>query len=216
MSIDDARARMIEHDLVRRGVRSPAVLAAMREVPREHFLDPSQRANAYADNPLPIGDEQTISQPYIVALMAEALVLRPEDRVLEVGSGSGYATAVLARLARTIFAIERNARLIELSRLRWAALGIDNVEVCCGDGSLGWPQHAPFDAITVAASAPSMPQALIDQLALGGRLVLPLGTSETTQKLVRVVRTGPTSYAQTDLGAVRFVPLVGAQGWPET
>ena len=187
----------------------------MHAVPREHFLEEAQLRQAYADNPLPIGDEQTISQPYIVALMAEALALRPADRVLEIGSGSGYATAVLARLAQRIFAVERNARLVEVSRIRLTALHIDNVEMRCGDGSLGWPERAPFDAITVAAAAPDVPRALLEQLEIGGRLVLPIGTDESNQQLLRVIRSDANTWQRQSLGAVRFVPLVGAQGWAD-
>ncbi len=206
---------MIEHDLVGRGVKSPSVLAAMRAVPREHFLEEAQLRQAYADSPLPIGDEQTISQPYIVALMAEALALSPGDRVLEIGSGSGYATAVLSRLAQRIFAVERNARLVEVSLARLAVLHIDNVEMRCGDGSLGWLERAPFDAITVAAAAPEVPRALLEQLAIGGRLVLPIGTDEANQQLLRVIRSDAETWQRQSLGAVRFVPLIGAQGWAD-
>lgn len=215
MTYDAERAQMIERDLIGRGVKNPAVLAAMAAVPRERFLAPEQAPQAYADGPLPIGDEQTISQPYIVALMAEALRLGPDDRVLEIGSGSGYATAVLARLARTVFAVERNPRLVALSRQRLVALHIDNVVLRCGDGSLGWPERAPFDAISVAASAPSLPRALLEQLTVGGRLVIPIGVDESNQQLVRVTRTGTAAYEEQRLGGVRFVPLIGAQGWAE-
>ncbi|HET9626700.1 MAG TPA: protein-L-isoaspartate(D-aspartate) O-methyltransferase [Kofleriaceae bacterium] len=209
-----ARQRMIDHDICARGVRDPRVIEAMRVVPRERFVPPALAAVAYEDRPLSIEAGQTISQPYIVAVMTEALALQPGDRVLEVGTGSGYAAAVLAQLVREVYTVERHAELAALARARLAALGYRNAEVRCGDGTLGWPAHAPFDAIVVAAGGPDVPRALLAQLAIGGRLVMPVGRGGV-QALVRVTRVGETAYRREDLGAVQFVPLIGAQGWPE-
>lgn len=210
----EARRRMVEEQLVARGIHDPRVLAAMREVPREEFVEPGLRAHAYADSPLRIPDGQTISQPFIVALMAEAARIGPGDRVLEVGAGSGYAAAVLSRLGAQVFAIERHPGLAEAARERLGRLGFA-VAVREGDGTLGWPEAAPFDAILVAAAGPGAPDALKGQLAPGGRLVLPVGPRDGPQDLVRVTRQGPEAWEEERLGGVRFVPLLGAQGWPE-
>jgi protein-L-isoaspartate(D-aspartate) O-methyltransferase len=216
---DDTRAaerhQMVESQLVARGIRDPAVLAAMRTVARERFVAPGQAPYAYDDDPLPIGEGQTISQPYIVALMTEALGLTPADRVLEIGTGSGYAAAVLAEIAAEVYTIERLATLAEAARRRLEALSYTTVHVRAGDGTLGWPEHAPYDGIVVTAGGPAVPSALRDQLAIGGRLVMPVGTLSRFQRLVRVVRRAPDDYAHEDLGAVAFVPLIGAQAWPE-
>lgn len=204
---------MVDLQIEARGIRDTAVLAAMREVPRHEFVAASLRREAYDDTPLPIEERQTISQPYIVALMLEAARLGPDDRVLEVGAGSGYASAVASRLAAHVDAIERHPRLVELARERLARLGYDNVAVHEGDGSNGWRDGAPYDAIVVAAAGPRVPAALRQQLAPGGRLVMPVGGEHGTQRLVRLVREADGRFAETDLGAVMFVPLVGAQGW---
>jgi protein-L-isoaspartate(D-aspartate) O-methyltransferase len=204
---------MVERQIARRGVGDPRVLEAMRAVPRETFLPDSLAELAYDDTPLPIEEEQTISQPYIVALMAEALELEPADRVLEIGAGSGYAAAVLSRIAREVYTVERHESLAGLARERLRRLGYGNVQVLHGDGTLGWPEHAPYDAIVVAAGGPDVPRSLQEQLAPGGRLVIPIGSDPRTQELIRVRRTGPDQWEREDLGAVRFVPLVGAQGW---
>ena len=209
------RERMVDRQIRHRGVRDDAVLSAMLEVPRERFVPESLVSLAYDDRPLPIGEGQTISQPYIVAMMTEALRLRRRDRVLEIGTGSGYAAAVLATIAAEIYTIERIQNLAESARKRLAALGYSNVHVRYGDGSLGWPAHAPYDAIIVTASGPDVPTALLEQLAVGGRLVMPIGKLEH-QRLVRVERTGPECYPREILEPVVFVPLIGAQGWPET
>jgi protein-L-isoaspartate(D-aspartate) O-methyltransferase len=209
------RARMVERDLVARGLHDPAVLTAMREVPRERFVDPGMEDVAYRDSPLPIGERQTISQPFIVALMAEAAQLQQDDRVLEVGTGSGYAAAVFAHVATQVYTIERHASLARGAERRFSELGYGNIQVRVGDGSRGWPEHAPYDAIIVAAGAPEPPRALREQLAIGGRLVLPVGDLHFGQRLVRITRTGPDDYAHQDLGGVSFVPLVGEQGWTE-
>jgi len=209
---DDQRARMVRTDIARRGVADPAVLAAMGTVPRERFVPAVQAAYAYDDCPLPIGEGQTISQPYIVALMAEAAEVGPSDRVLEVGTGSGYGAAVLSRASSEVWTIERHEALAERARTTLAGLGYDNVHVVVGDGSLGWPGAAPYDAIVVTADAPSVPEALVDQLADGGRLVIPVGASPGYQTLLRVRRVGD-ELRRDDLGGVAFVPLIGEQGF---
>ena len=209
-----ARQEMVDRHIRARGVRDPRVLAALAEVPREAFLPPELADAAYDDRPLPIEAGQTISQPYIVAVMTEALALGPGDTALEIGTGSGYAAAVLARVAKQVYTIERHAELAELARERLARLGYANVAVRVGDGTLGWSEHAPFDAIVVAAGGPDLPRALLDQLAIGGRLVMPVGSGRG-QELVRVTRVGADEYRREELGAVQFVPLIGAQGWAE-
>jgi protein-L-isoaspartate(D-aspartate) O-methyltransferase len=208
------RKTMVDRHIRARGVRDPRVLDAIEAVPREAFLPPELVEFAYDDRPLPIEAGQTISQPYMVALMIEALGLGPDEHVLEIGTGSGYAAAVLAGIARQVYTIERHAALAELATRRLAELGATNVAVRCGDGTLGWPEHAPFGAIIVAASGPELPQTLLDQLAVGGRLVMPVGTSRA-QELVRVTRVSATEYRREDLGPVVFVPLVGAHGWAD-
>ncbi len=207
------RARMVEEQLVARGIRHPRVLDAMGAVPREAFVPPADRALAYADRALPLADGQTVSQPYVVAAMTEALAPRPGDRVLEVGTGSGYQAAVLARLVAEVFTIERLDALQARAREVLEGLGVDNVRFLVGDGTLGWPEHAPWDGIVVTAAAPEVPEPLKAQLSPdGGRLVVPVGTL-TAQELVRVVREG-TEYRSEPLMGVRFVPLIGEAGWP--
>jgi protein-L-isoaspartate(D-aspartate) O-methyltransferase len=220
-SFVERRRRMVESQIAARGITDRAVLDAMNAVPRQAFVPGSRTEAAYDDAPLPIEEGQTISQPYVVALTAAALRLGPRDRVLEVGAGSGYAAAVFSRIVAEVYAIERHAVLAGLARRRLAALGFDNVRVIEGDGTLGWPAHAPYDAIAVSAGGPAIPDALLDQLALGGRLVIPVGAELRSQKLLRVVRAGAAEFRREDLGDVQFVPLVGAQGWhdpspPET
>jgi protein-L-isoaspartate(D-aspartate) O-methyltransferase len=184
-------------------------------VPRETFVPERLAEFAYDDTPLPIAEQQTISQPYVVALMAEALELGPGDRVLEIGAGSGYAAAVLSRIAREVWTVERHASLAREARERMGRLGYGNVQVVHGDGTLGWPERAPYDAIVVAAGGPEVPPALLDQLAPGGRLVIPIGPDPRTQSLVRVRRRPDGGHVREELGGVRFVPLIGAQGWNE-
>ena len=208
------REQMVRDHVAGRGVRDAAVLAAMRQVPREAFISPGLRYRAYDDAPLPIEDGQTISQPYIVALMLEAAAIRPTDRVLEIGAGSGYASAIASRIAAQVIAIERHPGLAASAQERLARLGYANVEVHCADGSGGWPQRAPFDAILVAASGPRVPAVLRGQLDIGGRLVMPVGHSTWDQRLVRVTRRGDEGFDEEDLGGVVFVPLIGAHGWP--
>ena len=213
LDLSDARAEMVRTQIAARGVRDRAVLEAMRSVPREAFLPAELEEFAYSDAPLPIERGQTISQPYIVALMTAAAELRPGDRVLEVGTGSGYAAAILACIAREVYTIERHEELAKLAAERLAARGFSNVSVRHGDGTLGWPEHAPYDAIVVAAGGPKVPDALLGQLAPGGRLVIPVGEGRGIQQLLRVVRRADGTFRQEDLGGVRFVPLIGAQGW---
>ena len=209
------RDRMVDLQVARRGIRDKRVLEAMRKVPREAFVDPGFEEFAYEDSPLPISAKQTISQPYIVAMMAEAAEVKPGHRVLEVGLGSGYASAVLAQIADEVFAIERHAVLADAARDRFRNLKYSNVHVRVGDGTLGWTEEAPFDAILVAAGGPDVPQALKEQLAIGGRLVIPVGDGGRGQSLIRLIRTSAEHYEQENLGSVRFVPLIGAGGWTE-
>jgi protein-L-isoaspartate(D-aspartate) O-methyltransferase len=210
-SAEAAREAMVERQLAGRGIRDGRILAAFRDVPREAFVPDERAEDALGDHPLPIGCGQTISQPYIVALMLEAAELRPADRALEVGAGSGYAAALLGRLAREVVAVERHAELARAAAERLARLGIGNVAVHAGDGSLGWPAAAPFDAILVSAGGPRVPEPLKAQLAPGGRLVMPVGPLGA-QRLVRLVRKHG-GFAEEDLGGVSFVPLVGAEAW---
>ena len=210
-----AREWMVERQIRRRGIDSPSVLTAFRQVPREEFVPENMREFAYEDGPLPIGEGQTISQPYIVALMIEAADVAPGDRVLEVGAGSGYAAAVMGQIAKEVFAIERHEPLARQAAERIDRLGYDNVSIVCGDGSLGLPAEAPFDAILVAAGGDRVPEPLKRQLAVGGRLVIPVG-GEGIQSLLCVTRTGADAWSEQDLGGVRFVPLIGAHGrWEE-
>ena len=218
MSDQDQVARrqaMVDYQIRDRGVRSPAVLDAMLRVPREAFVLDELRDLAYDDSALPIAAGQTISQPYIVAMMVEALDLQGGERVLDVGTGSGYAAAVIACIAKKVYSIERIDELAQNAQKVLLAQGFSNIEVRIGDGSLGWPQAAPFDAIAVAAGAPIVPQALQQQLAIGGRLVLPVGVNDEGQTLLRITRVGADEFATEELAAVRFVPLIGKAGWDE-
>ena len=202
---------MVEEQLRARGIGDGCVLAAMGKVPREEFISADDAKNAYGDFPLPIGEGQTISQPYIVAAMVEALEVRPEDRVLEVGTGTGYQAAILGELAKEVWSIERHAELADRAREILRTLGYANVYVVTGDGSLGLAEHAPYDKILVAAAAPRVPETLVAQLADGGRLVIPVGTRQEQQVLV-VRKMGEETVVTTREGC-RFVPLVGEQGW---
>ncbi|MFW5968918.1 MAG: protein-L-isoaspartate(D-aspartate) O-methyltransferase [Persicimonas sp.] len=210
------RERMVEEQLVRRGIDDEAVLDAMRQVPREAFVPQKYRVTAYSDRPLPIGEGQTISQPYMVAMMTQALELDEGDKVLEIGTGSGYAAAVLAQIAREVYTVERHKRLAEGARRRFEKLGYDNIHVRHADGTRGWAIEAPFDAIVAAAAGPTVPDSLKTQLAPGGRLVIPVGQRIGAQTLVRV-RRGDTDgeFEEENLGAVRFVPLIGTEGFDE-
>lgn len=206
---------MVDRQIKGRGVLTPRVLAAMREVPRELFISPQNASHAYEDAALPIEEGQTISQPYIVARMMEALDLRPSDRVLEIGTGSGYTAALLSSIVAEVYTVERIASLAERAAQRLRNGGYRNVLVRTGDGTLGWPDFAPFDAIVVAAGAPTVPDSLLAQLAIGGRLVIPIGSTPRRQQLVRVVRKGEHEFVTEVLCGVVFVPLIGAEGWPD-
>jgi protein-L-isoaspartate(D-aspartate) O-methyltransferase len=206
------RGSMVEQKLRQRSISDERLLAAMAKVPRHEFVSPQNWAEAYADHPIPIAEQQTTSQPYMIAAMVQAAGIKPEDRVLEIGAGSGYQTAVLAELASQVFAVERYASLTEAARATLERLGYRNTKVVTGDGSLGLPEAAPFDAIIVSAAAPRIPQALVDQLAVGGRLVVPVGESE--QQVVQLVlRDKEGNIRVQTLEGCRFVPLIGQQGF---
>jgi protein-L-isoaspartate(D-aspartate) O-methyltransferase len=212
--MEAAREAMVRGQLMERGIRDQAVLQAMRQVRREEFVPAEYREHAYDDSALPIGEEQTISQPFVVALMLQALELKPEERALEVGTGSGYAAAVLSRMAAQVYSVERNQNLARGAAERLKRLGFDNVHVLAENGTLGLPEYAPYDAIMLSAGAPEIPAALLSQLAPGGRLVGPVGNSPYAQELVCVRRDEQGHVRRQNLGPVHFVPLVGEQGWP--
>ena len=212
----ELRERMVERQIAARGIRDPALLDAFRQVPREEFVSPEYGCQAYGDHPLPIEAGQTISQPYIVALMIDAAGIKAGDRVLEVGAGSGYAAAVISRIAGEVIGIERQCELVEVARRRIERLGYGNVMIVEGDGTRGWPDGAPYDAILAAASGSHVPPPLIEQLAPGGRLVMPLGGQGWIQQLVKVTKRPDGSLDTEDLGGVRFVPLIGEEGWAES
>jgi protein-L-isoaspartate(D-aspartate) O-methyltransferase len=207
------RERMVSDQLRRRDIVDPAVLAAFAAVPREEFVDPTYEQWAYEDSPLSIGYGQTISQPYVVAMTAQALGLQGHEKVLEIGAGSGYAAAILGKLAREVHTVERIPELADAAAERLARLGFYNVFVHVGDGTLGWPASAPYEAIAVAAGAPRPPPSLLQQLTIGGRIVIPHGDA-SMQRLARITRTGIDEYIEENLGDVRFVPLLGVEGWP--
>jgi len=207
------RETMVREQLAGRGINGPRLLDAFRAVPRELFVPEGVREFAYEDGPLPIEAEQTISQPYIVALMIEAAGVAPGDRVLEIGAGSGYAAAVMSRVAAEVVAVERHSELAALARERMARLGYGNVRIVEGDGTGGLPDEAPFEAILCAASGSHVPEALRLQLSAGGILVMPLGEPDSVQRLVKVTRRSAGDFEREDLGPVRFVPLIGAYGW---
>jgi len=200
---------MVASQLAARGIRDPRVLDAMRTVPREAFVPEYLRESAYLDSPLPIGSGQTISQPHVVAFMIEALDLKGGEKVLEIGAGSGYAAAVLGQIAGQVYAIERIRELADRARETLDALGYDNVQVRHGDGTRGWPEQAPFDAIAVAAGAKKVPEPLKHQLKEGGRVIIPVGRNAPFQQLKRITRVSQYEYAEEDLIPVRFVPLIG-------
>ena len=206
------RAQMVAEQLVSRGIRDTAVLSAMGQIPREHFVPSAYLEHAYRDGPIPLPSKQTISQPYVVAYMLSVLALKPTERVLEVGTGSGYAAAVLSKMVREVYTVERQENLIPYARERLDDLAIDNVHIFHGDGSLGWPEHAPYDAIIVAAGGPHVPPALQTQLAENGRLIIPVGKRKG-QRLIMVRRQGPEAFVHEPLVTVRFVPLVGEEAW---
>ena len=207
------REAMVERQLRRRGITEPEILDAFRAVPREQFIGEEYAHLAYGDHPLPIEANQTISQPYIVGLMIQAAGIKPGDNVLEIGAGSGYAAAVISRIASKVIGIERQHDLVEVARERLQRLGYDNVEIIEGDGTRGCPDQAPFDAILAAASGSHVPDALIAQLAPGGRLVMPVGSPAGVQELIKVTKQDDGLLKQENFGGVRFVPLIGEEGW---
>jgi protein-L-isoaspartate(D-aspartate) O-methyltransferase len=210
---DDMRRRMVERQLAARDIADDLVLAAMRKVPRHEFVSADLLAYAYDDGPLPIGEGQTISQPYIVGLMTAALGLKGGERVLEIGTGCGYAAAVLAEIAGEVYTVERVAALADRARQTLARLGYGNIHVIVGDGTLGWPDAAPYAGIVVTASGPEVPDALKTQLAIGGWLVIPVEHRSGMQYLERITRIAEDEYETASLGGVRFVRLIGEQGW---
>lgn len=216
-AIDFIRARkaMVEQQLVGRGIRETRVLDAMGRVPREAFVVPELASLAYSDGPIPIGEEQTISQPYVVALMLEAATIAAPDKVLEIGAGSGYVAALLGQMVRKVYAIERHATLAVEAAQRLRQLDYDNVEIIRADGTEGWPAEAPFDAIIVSAGSPAIPDALKRQLAIGGRLVIPVGLDGQGQMLTRLIRRTEDAFETERLVPVSFVPLIGRYGWAE-
>jgi len=207
------REAMVERQLRRRGISEPDILDAFRAVPREAFISDEYAHLAYGDHPLPIEANQTISQPYIVALMIQAAAIKGGDKVLEVGAGSGYAAAVISRIAQKVIGIERQHDLVELARERLRRLGYDNVEIVEGDGTKGCREEAPFDAVLAAASGSHVPRPLVEQLATDGRIVMPLGEPGWVQELIKVTKQGDGILRQENLGGVRFVPLIGEEGW---
>lgn len=204
---------MVEEQIVARGIKNPRLLAAMRKIPRHLFVDPGLLQRAYNDSSLPIGQKQTVSQPYMAARMTDALELSGEERVLEIGTGSGYQTALLAELSFNVFSVEKIRGLATKARALLDRLQYQNIAIQVGDGSIGWPEHSPFDAIVVTAGAPELPRPLIEQLALGGRLVIPVGDHQT-QVLVRITRHAE-KFEEEQLGECRFVKLWGKFGWQE-
>ena len=207
------REAMVERQLRRRGISEPEILDAFRAVPREAFVGEEYAHLAYGDHPLPIEAGQTISQPYIVALMIQAAAIKPGDRVLEVGAGSGYAAALISRIAEKVIAIERKHELVEVARERLRRLGYGNVEIVEGDGTKGWRDEAPYDAILAAASGSHVPRSLVEQLAPNGRIVMPVGDPGLVQDLIKVTKQEDGIVKQESLCGVRFVPLIGEEGW---
>jgi protein-L-isoaspartate(D-aspartate) O-methyltransferase len=205
------RLKMVEEQIVARGIRDPRVIAALKKIPRHFFVEEALQGQAYTDHPLPIGEKQTISQPYMVALMTEALQLTGKEKVLEIGAGSGYQTAVLAEVAKAVFSIERILALTMRARKLLEDLGYRNAEIKFSDGTQGWVEESPFDGIIVTAGAPNVPQPLVDQLAMGGRLVIPVGDAYV-QDLLRITKT-EEGIRREDLGGCRFVKLIGRYGW---
>jgi protein-L-isoaspartate(D-aspartate) O-methyltransferase len=210
------RERMVDRQIAARGLNDPKLLAAFRAVPREDFIGSEYADYAYQDSPLPIESGQTISQPYIVALTIHAAGIRPGDKVLEVGAGSGYAAAVIGQIADKVIAIERHHELVELAAKRMRQLGYRNVTIVEGDGTLGWAEEAPFDAIVAAASGSHVPRNWIAQLKPGGRIVMPIGGPHEGQSLVKVTKLEDGTLRHEDLGGVRFVPLIGQEGFRDS
>jgi protein-L-isoaspartate(D-aspartate) O-methyltransferase len=211
VNYEGARQKMLESQILARNVRDPRVLEAIRKVPRHLFVEEALRDRAYLDKALPIGEKQTISQPFMVAAMSEALELKGNERALEIGTGSGYQTAVLSELCQSVFSVERIASFVPIARQRLESLGRYNVLIKVGDGTIGWSEHAPYDAILVTAAAPGLPRPLAEQLAIGGRLVVPIGP-ENSQSLMRI-RRDEQGFHEEALGECRFVKLIGRHGW---
>ena len=215
MNYDVARKRMVDSQLVARGIRDRRVIEAMLSVPRHLFVEEAMAAQAYSDSPLPIGEKQTISQPYMVALMSELLVLTGTEKVLEIGTGSGYQAAILAKLADRVYTVERIRPLALRARKVLDSLGLLNINLRISDGTTGWEEEAPFDAIMVTAGAPDVPPSYVDQLKPGGRLVIPVG-GEAIQTLVRITRNKDGSTTREECGGCRFVKLIGTHSWRES
>lgn len=206
-----ARLKMVEEQIASRGIKDPGLIAALKKIPRHLFVEEALQSQAYTDHPLPIGEKQTISQPYMVALMTEALLLTGKEKVLEIGTGSGYQTAILAEMCEKVYSVERIRPLAIRARKLLYELGYFNVEIKIFDGTFGWTEESPFDAILVTAGSPDIPQPLVDQLAMGGRLVIPVGDA-FVQDLFRVTKT-KEGVKREDLGGCRFVKLIGKYGW---
>jgi protein-L-isoaspartate(D-aspartate) O-methyltransferase len=211
VNYEGARQKMLESQILARNVLDPRVLEALRKVPRHLFVEEALRDRAYLDKALPIGEKQTISQPFMVAAMSEALQLVGTERVLEIGTGSGYQTAVLSELCQSVFSVERIASFVPIARRRLESLGRYNVLIKVGDGTIGWTEHAPYDAILVTAAAPGLPRPLAEQLAIGGRHVVPIGPAHS-QSLMRITR-DEQGFHEEALGECRFVKLIGRHGW---
>ncbi|SNB45359.1 protein-L-isoaspartate(D-aspartate) O-methyltransferase [Geobacter sp. DSM 9736] len=214
MNYDTARKRMIDSQIIGGGITDQRVIEALGKVPRHLFVEEAMAARAYGDSSLPIGEKQTISQPYMVALMSQLLLLKGKEKVLELGTGSGYQTAVLAMLSAHVYTIERIRPLALRARKTLDQLGLLNVNLRIGDGSIGWNDEAPFDAILVTAGAPEIPTTLLEQLDVGGRLVIPIGEHHS-QMLVRITKEGDGTFLRENIGECRFVKLIGKQGWNE-
>lgn len=213
---EDRRRKMVDVQIERRGVDDEHVLEAMRRVPREQFVPERHRSMAYSDRPLPIGEGQTISQPYIVALMTEAAGVEPGDKVLEVGTGSGYGAAVASRIADQVYTVERHVDLAEDAERVYEELGYDNIDIVVGDGTLGFPEEAPFDAIIATASGPEVPETFKEQVAIGGSIVMPVGSKMGGQRLTKLTKRQDGQFDEDDMGFVRFVPLIGQRAWEES
>jgi protein-L-isoaspartate(D-aspartate) O-methyltransferase len=213
LDFETQRKQMVAEQIAARGVRDKKVLRAMAKVQREIFVPDDVNELAYHDNPLPIGAGQTISQPYIVAYMIEALALQGREKVLEIGTGSGYAAAILAEIVGEVYTIERISELAKTAAMSLSETGYNNVHTLNADGTVGWAKHAPFDAILVSAGAPVVPESLKSQLAVGGRMVVPVGNDERVQNLIRITHREQGQFDREDLADVRFVPLIGEQGW---
>jgi protein-L-isoaspartate(D-aspartate) O-methyltransferase len=207
-----ARRRMVEKHLIQRGINDPGVIEVMGSLPRHKFVEEALQSQAYTDYALPIGEKQTISQPYMVALMTQAAQLSGCEKVLEIGTGSGYQAAVLAKLAEQVYTVERIVVLARRARRILDSIGCNNVHIKVSDGTIGWPEHRPYDVILVTAGAPNVPQEYLDQLAPGGRLIIPVGEYRT-QTLRRITRMPDDSFSSEDITTCRFVPLIGESGW---